>query len=741
MLSWLTWPALHDPEIEEAAAELRADALRLLVAVTTAGYLVWQSLSTLLAPEDKATMTWVVFPYAAAVLGGTYLLQRRCPRRAVTYFLASSVLAVTASIWLLSDPTAILFFPLIALVAVVLAHPLAGLAASAAASVALFSLWQMGPLTFLEVGHLTWVGVGSLIATTAAWVLGRNLVTAVEWSLQSAALAQRNTVAAREHRAQLVQALKQLDAAYYQLQQANAALETAWKAAENAERAKSEFVTNISHELRTPLNLIVGFSELILTAPEAYGVPVPAAYRGDLNAIYRSAQHLLTLTDDVIDLARVGVGRLALLREPADLGQVIKDACDILREYVAANGLWLRIELAPNLPILNIDRLRIRQVLLNLLTNAARFTKTGGITVSASLEGQRVLVQVADTGCGIAPEDVSRVFSEFSHHSGQGPVEEHRTMGGYGLGLSISKRLVELHGGEMGVESVPDVGTTFWFSVPVVAVDGAPSGESWQPLRLSDRVSARERILVLASGDDWLTRFLRSHLRGYQVVAARDLPTASALAAQVRALAILAEIGENGDRRETCQGVPVPIFGLPLPSGKRVATALGATTYLLKPVTRAQLRAAIAGLGRPIRRVLIVDDDLRFVRLLTRILQVPEPNSLYDVAIAHDGRAALDLMAAERPDVVLLDLVMPGLGGREVIAAMRADPRLADVPVIVISAQDQIQEQFSLVGPIVVARPEGFRLEELLGAVEALLGALRPPREYLVRHAAVGLPP
>src|SRR5262249_55091727 len=200
---------------------------------------------------------------------------------------------------------------------------------------------------------------------------------------------------------------------YDRLQQANAELVTAWKAAEAAERSKTDFVTNISHELRTPLNLIAGFADMVLTSPESYGTPLPAPYRRDLNAIYQSAQHLLTLANDVIALARVGRGRLSLAREPTDLRVVVAEACDIVREYVAAKGVELSVELPAEIPLLSLDRLRIRQVLLNLLTNAARFTERGSITISATVEGDRVVVRVRDTGRGIPPEELPHVFEEY----------------------------------------------------------------------------------------------------------------------------------------------------------------------------------------------------------------------------------------------------------------------------------------------------------------------------------------
>ena len=180
-----------------------------------------------------------------------------------------------------------------------------------------------------------------------------------------------------------------------------------------------ELATNISHELRTPLNLILGYSEMMITSPASYGgVPLPQPYRGDLNAVYRSAQHLLALSDDILDLAQMEVGRLGLRREAVDLSQVIRDSATLVQDFVEAKGLELRLELLDDAAILLLDRLRIRQVLLNLLTNAARFTVRGQIRVHVMSREQDVLVQIIDTGD--PPDDFPACFSHSSRATSRG---------------------------------------------------------------------------------------------------------------------------------------------------------------------------------------------------------------------------------------------------------------------------------------------------------------------------------
>lgn len=720
----LTWPELQNPEMAYAINSLREDALRFLVAATAVGYAFWQMMVTVTVPLDDTPRYWAVFPFLVPGLVATsHLLKRHGLGPASICLLATAIVSITVAVWFVGSPMALIFYPLVTLAAVVLFHPLAGLLVSVASPSLLFLSWRFGLAPSIDCERLIETTMATLLTVAVAWILGHSLVVAVGWSLHSYEQALRNTREAQNHRARLLAAVKQLDNAYYRLQQVNAALDMAWKAAEAAERSKTEFATNISHELRTPLNLIVGFTDMMLSSPESYGVPLPAAYRVDLNAINRSAQHLLTLTNDVIDLTRVGIERLALVREPVDLEQVIKDSCEIIGEYVTVKGLRLRLEIQPNLPILHLDRLRIRQVLLNLLTNAARFTERGGITVSATLEAGSVVTKVTDTGHGIAEEDLPHVFDEF-HTGGEDVPRPPTGLGGIGLGLPISKRLIELHGGEMGVDSAPGVGATFWFALPVTPADGAAHGSGWRPTRLSRAPAAGERVLVLAGAATRLAQFLQRHLRDYRVIAAPSLQRAVATAAEVQAIGILADAAGPDHLEELA--APLPVLRLPLPHLDRMASCLGAVACLVKPISRGELYAAIDRLGRPVQTVLVVDDDPSFVHLMTRVLTASPRTQKHEVLTAGDGREALAVMAATRPDLVLLDLVMPGMSGQELLATMRATPGLADVPVIVVSAQGEIESQVPLKGPVRLATPRGLQLEELLGVIEAVFGALRP---------------
>lgn len=730
MWDTLTWRDVRSIEINDELGELRQRTVRLLTVLALIGYLIWHlssltALSIHSSGRPDVLRYWLVFPVVVACLGISYGLQLHHWRWATEFFFAASLAAIAATMVGLQTALPTVLYPLLTLSAIVLLQPLAGLTVCLLSIGTLVSLAALGVLPFVRQERLEEVSIACLFTVAVGWVLGRNLVIAVKWAMDSYVHARNNAEEARHHRAELYAALRQLDNAYYRLERANAALELAWRAAETAERSKTEFVTNISHELRTPLNLIVGFSEMILTAPETYGQPLPGTYRGDLNAIYRSAQHLLTLSEDVLDLTRVGMGRLALIREPVELGGIINDSCDIVREYISAKRLRLEIDLADDLPCLTIDRLRVRQVLLNLLTNAARHTLKGTIRVSARREDRFVRIEVSDTGKGIEPADLPRVFQEY--YSGSSGGDRHQLeLGGIGLGLPLSKRFVELHGGQMSVESTLGVGTSFWFTLPVTSVDVEEERQGYGPLRIPGRTDLSERIVVVVGEDRHAVSFFERHFRGYRVVAARSLAEGIDRAQDVRASAILAD-------HDSAPGtdLPVPLVRLQYPRAGQAAAAMNAITYLVKPVTRTDFRDALSRLISCPRVVLIVDDDPRFVRLLTRFFRWATNGGVEKVLTAQSGREAVDLLRNVDLDLVVLDLELGDMRGEEVRAVLAEDPRHAEVPVIIVSAytpgEADLTHDRQGSNRIVLERAPGFGLEEGLGIVEAALGAMRPP--------------
>ncbi|MBC8075386.1 MAG: response regulator, partial [Chloroflexales bacterium] len=535
-------------------------------------------------------------------------------------------------------------------------------------------------------------------------------------ALRSYTEARQHLEAAQRHRAQLAQMVQHLDHAYYRLERSNTALVAARKAAEEAERFKAEFVVHLSHELRTPLNLIAGFSDVMLTSPESYGnVVLPGPYRSDVLAVKRSARHLLDLADDILNLARIETGRIVLAREELALVTLIAEATDTVRDYIAAKGLDLHLCVAPDLPPVTVDRLRTRQVLLNLLVNAARFTVHGSISIEAELREACVLVRVRDTGCGIRAAELPSVFEVFHTSNATGATWSH----GAGLGLPISREFVELHGGQMGVESVLGAGTTFWFTLPC-----APTAPTVHTPGLAVRrpyvpLTATEPVIVVAGAAQQLESLLKHALDGYHVVTSLVADDSAQLAAELQAVAVVSPtlLGVQGD---------VPVIVCPLSDNAQAAQLLGANDLLLKPVDRAGLLESVDRLQRPIERVLIVDDDADIARLFRRFLatRLPEQHCLY----APTGQEALQILASEPIDLVLLDLMMPDADGREVLAQIRATPALAALPVIVVSALSPAERVMQLTGPITITRRGELEIGDALRIVEAVLSALRGAR-------------
>jgi signal transduction histidine kinase/CheY-like chemotaxis protein len=722
MLESLQWRTpLRSAEAQVQLAELRADALRFFVYVAASGYLLWHLvLTTVSPPSETLPRAYLVFLVAGPVLGTSYVLLGRSRQAATAIFVGGGLLASVWALYVFNTGQGAPLIAMLVLIAAFVIHPLGGLLVAGAA-IGLLTLLGIVRPGLLGTGDLLYTGVLAVLAVVGVAALTRHLFLALNWYADSYARAEQRTREAEEHRAQLAQALKQLDSAYYRLERANAALQVAWKAADEAERSKTDLVTNISHELRTPLNLIIGFSEMMMTAPGSYGgVALPPPYRIDLNAVYRSAQHLLALTDDILDLARLEIGHLGLIREPVDLGEIVRDALSLVRDYAAAKRLDLRLELAGDLSPLLLDRLRIRQVLLNLLTNAVRVTEHGGVQVRLVQHADDVEVTVTDTGPGIAPADQSRIFERFVTRDPPG----HAGRAGTGLGLPISKTFIVLHGGEMGVESTPNVGTTFWFTLPVTPVGGT-AASSGSGAILPGYLRQHEQVLVLAEPEPELVRLFQRHLEGFRVEVANDLAEAEATALELKASAIVADVGSSAP----AGAGRVPVVRCPFPRAARLPEGLAVAGYLVKPISREALLGALRSLGCAVKRILIVDNDAWFGQLLHRMLAA-ESND-YLISTAQSGEAALARMQTDRPDLVLLDLAMPGLDGVGTLRQMAAEPGLSRVKVIVISAYGEGEGTTRLNGEIQISKPDGLQPAELTRLIAAIVSQLTPVRAHL----------
>lgn len=693
--------------------------------------LIRESLNAILVFTSVVVWAWTAFvllfktnhALAIAVFVQTLLgvlvahkLARRHLRLAVVIYLASLTTAVTIIVLIFRATAVLYLYALLVPVASVLGNPQLGWAMALVGAVLMrlsyegdwrnWLIQSFGPLSFLALTALT------------SWLSSQRLFAALSWALSMAREARKNAEEARQRRAEVKRVLKSLDEAYVRLERVNEALMLAQEAAEKAYRFKSEFVANVSHELRTPLNLITGFSEMIVTAPESYGgVPLPKEYRGDIMAIYRSACHLSDLIDDVLDLSRIEAGRMPLVKEDTDLCQVIQEAAEMVRGLAEARGLKLELDMPDRLPLLPLDRTRIRQVLLNLLTNATRFTDTGGIEVRVRIEEGEVRVTVEDSGRGISPERIARAFEAFSQ------LDDSQAREGSGLGLAVSKRFVEMHGGRMWIESELGRGTAVHFTLPLPTTGRPPQYAkvvSTAPARVPD---GRPLVLVLHD-DERILSLLERYIQDYRFQLATSPAQVRTVAQELYPAAVIADEGWVRYHGDLGAYLPseVPLITCPLPSMHRLGLHLGASDYLPKPVTREDLEEALAHLPNPPSTVLVVDDNPHVVRLLARMLKAINPS--LRVLEAFSGREGLEILRSEQPEVMLLDLLMPEMSGYELLEAMREDKSGAKPETIIVSVRSIEQEAAPLEGEVRLTRAVGLSLTEIIEALRALLSAV-----------------
>ncbi len=444
--------------------------------------------------------------------------------------------------------------------------------------------------------------------------------------------------------------------------------------AEEASRTKSRFLANMSHELRTPLNAILGYSEMLEEDATAAGRAQDAS---DLLRIQTAGRHLLRLIDDVLDLSKVEAGRIDLRVEQVAIREVVEEVAATVRGLAAARGNEIVLSCAPSLA-LHTDPTRLRQVLLNLVANAARFTENGRLEIEVEQEaaGGETRFRVRDTGIGISREDLGRIFEPFA----QGDSSTTRKYGGTGLGLAICKQFTELMGGTLEATSELGKGSEFVVRLPgsgghgrsVLVIDDDPNVRD-----LLERILGRHGYRVASAPDG------RSGLE----LARKDPPSAIVLDVvmpEMDGWSVLAELKRDADL------APIPVVVQTVLKDRTTGFALGAAEYVEKPLDVARLLGALERQARRARpAVLVVEDDEETRRMIVRALE----RARCTVTAATEGRAALDALSKARPDVVLLDLMMPGMDGFDLLDRMRARDDWRRIPVIVLTARQLDTEE------------------------------------------------
>lgn len=605
------------------------------------------------------------------------------------------------------------------------------LATAGAAAMLLFIEWTQ-PAAMVGFEALA----PALVAVVATGCMAALSARQVQGSVNQAMYFARQAIDAlnqsRIERGKLAQVAKALDESQYRLEKANHALTLARAEAEQARQLKIRFANMISHEMRAPLNFVIGATELMANAPETYGpMPWPSGLHEDIQIIHQSCQHLAQLIDDVLALAQIEANRMTLSLERHSLVDIVASVVRMVGPAFAANGLFLDLQAAPDIPAMLLDRIRIRQVLLNLLNNARRFTRTGGVLVRVVRTETEVIVDVEDMGCGIPPEDLPRLFVEFY----QLPGAQAKNGGGTGLGLAISKEFVELHGGRIWAESPlrqaqggAGTGTRFSFALPLSSTawptQTMPADDSFW-----DRLTAEakgERVVLIHSEHAPLAEALRRGVSGYRLM----IPGASdRLAEKVSDLRphALVNISSHDNAPAVFESwlnsEDIPLIHCHLANAAAGERPLW-NGYLLKPVSREKVRACLAALGLRPRQWLIIDDDPRIQRYFELVLR--SEGTAIEIRHALSGEEGLASLAQQRPDIALLDLSLPGISGWEVLQRIRGEQALADLPVIVVSGQDSPLLTTACFAGLTLTRQRPFTRQELTDCLQGLLDAVRP---------------
>lgn len=489
------------------------------------------------------------------------------------------------------------------------------------------------------------------------------------------------------------------------------------KTLKEVDQLKSQFLANMSHELRTPLNSIIGFSRVILKGIDG---PVTEMQQQDLTAIYNSGQHLLGLINDILDLARIEAGKMELNFEEVHLSEMVHSVFSTAKGLVKEKPIKLIEQVPPDMPTIRGDTMRVRQVLLNLISNASKFTDEGSITVETKVQKApngklEALVNVIDTGPGITPEGQEKLFKAFSQVDGSAT----RKSGGSGLGLSICANLVQLHGGRIGVSSVEGKGSTFWFTVPlfkqpeeeipegkkvVLAIDDDP-----QVISLYERYLSPQGYYVVPLTEPAKAKDRIKELKPFAVTLDIMMPN-------IDGWTVLADLKTDPATRD----IPIIICSIVEQTDK--GFNLGAADYLVKPIIEEDLVHALDRLNRngAIHRVLVIDDDPNDLRLIEKILT---EQGKYKAILAEGGRKGWEILITNPPDAIILDIFMPDMDGFTILEKLREEPALRDIPALVVSGgglTNEQQKQLAEYGQRLIAKGT-LKEHDLIASIENAL--------------------
>ena len=492
-------------------------------------------------------------------------------------------------------------------------------------------------------------------------------------------------------------------------------------------RLKTEFLANMSHELRTPLNGIIGFAEIM--HDEKVG-PISQDHKEYLGDILTSARHLLQLINDVLDLSKVEAGKMEFIPEPTDPAMIVAEVRDIVRTLAAKKRISLETEIDPALAPIETDRRSLKQILYNYLSNALKFTpEDGHVIVRVKTEdAERFRVEVEDSGIGIKPEDLGELFIEFR----QLDATAAKKYPGTGLGLALTKRIVEAQGGEIGVDSTPRKGSTFFALLPRVLKSGHNGADEARKVlprpgapfilivedEVSDRAcisrmlqSAGYAVETVATGAEALVRCREQRF---------DAITLDIMLPDMSGRAVLEKLRERGLNQDT------PVIVTTLLAHKGIVAGFRVTDILPKPVSEGAVLEALKRCGlqpHTAQPILVIDDDVAALKLAEQILQQLGYRAICEL----DAAQALETATKENPAAIVLDLLMPGMNGFEFLKRFRKMSTGRHTPVIIWTGKDLTElERVELeIDASSIARKD-HRGDTLLNELENVLHASTP---------------
>jgi signal transduction histidine kinase/DNA-binding LacI/PurR family transcriptional regulator/AraC-like DNA-binding protein len=517
------------------------------------------------------------------------------------------------------------------------------------------------------------------------------------------------------------------------------ALEAEAKAIKS-DQLKTRLLANVSHELRTPLNIILGLSQTALSEPNPYGIDLPAQLTRDLGYIYDSGEHLIRLINDLLDMSRAEIGELDLCYEPVSTRVLLKEIFDYFKGISSEKHAEVKflLNVPDYLPILHADPVRLRQILINLLSNAFKFTQKGEIVIGASVELPHIHFWVSDTGIGVTPELQERIFEPFVKADPPG-----QRRGGIGLGLSITRRLVALHGGEITMDSTPGNGSTFHVYIPLPGLNFAsaetvnPEGSQSILLWLSSEKTPAPSIQYICEKNGFVLCWLKT-MESIDSILNMGKPVALAWDLENSRPGDWSIVQKLRSYSQLCQ-IPLLLFHEniidSLSGGGRV------TNVLLKPVGKQMVQHVLNLLPQAMQRgeIWVIDDDPQALNYYKELISASLSD--YHIRSVHGGREALALLEDQIPDLILLDLMMPDVDGFQILEHLRSNTNTALVPVIVITGKILTYEDVKrLDAPRVILQTKGVLsgLESVAEMQRVLTGSstIPQPTGILVKQAS-----